>query len=85
MMPTLFAAAVNTAAWSPKTAIVMILCNVMAIAVAKATVQQPNVGAMPPSPNMFGGFSLGTIIGATSLGHIIGVGAIIGLSSMGVI
>ncbi len=84
MMP-LLAAAVDTAAWSPKTAIVMIACNIMAIAVAKATVQQPAVGAMPPSPEMFGGFSLGTVIGATSLGHVLGFGAIMGLSSMGVL
>ncbi len=85
MMPTLLAAAVDTVTWSPKTAIVMILCNVMAIAVAKATVQQPAVGAMPPSPEMFGGFSLGTIIGATSLGHVLGFGAIMGLTNMGML
>lgn len=85
MMPSLLAAAVETSAWSPKTAIVMISCNIMAIAVAKATVKQPSVGAMPPSPEMFGGFSLGTIIGATSLGHVLGFGAILGLGSMGML
>lgn len=85
MMPTLLAAAVDTAAWSPKTAIVMIACNILAIAVAKSTVQQPSVGAMPPSPEMFGGFSIGTVLGATSFGHLLGFGAILGLSSMGVL
>jgi len=85
MMPTLLALAVNTSAWSPKTAIVMIACNILAIAVAKATVKQPSVGAMPPSPAMFGGFSIGTILGATSFGHLLGIGAILGLSNMGVL
>lgn len=85
MMPTLLAATANTAAWSPTTAVVMILCNILAIAIAKATVQQPSVGPMPPSPNLFGGFSLGTVIGATSFGHLLGAGAILGLGSMGVL
>lgn len=85
MMPTLLAAVGTTSAWSPKTAIVMIACNILAIAVAKATVKNPSVGAMPPSPDLFGGFSIGTILGATSFGHLLGFGAILGLSSMGVI
>lgn len=84
-MPTLLATAIDTAAWSPKTGAVMIICNILAIAIAKATVQNPSVGPMPPSPSLFGGFSIGTILGATSLGHLIGVGAILGLGSMGVL
>jgi photosystem I subunit X len=84
-MPTLLAAAIDTSAWSPKIAIVMIGCNILAIAIAKATVQQPAVGPMPPSESMFGGFSIGTILGATSLGHVIGAGAILGMGYMGVL
>lgn len=77
------AAATNTLAWSPKTAMVMIISNILVIAIAKQTVQIQDAGAMPPSPNLFGGFSIGTILGATSLGHIVGVGAILGLSYIG--
>ncbi len=83
MMPTLLAAAVDTVSWSPKTAIVMIVCNVLAIAIAKQTIQVQDAGPMPPSPNMFGGFSIGAILGATSLGHILGAGSILGLSYIG--
>jgi photosystem I reaction center subunit PsaK len=36
-----------TITWSPKVALVMILCNVIAIAIGKATIQQPNVGLQP--------------------------------------
>lgn len=85
MMPTLLAAATDTVTWGPQTGIVMIICNILAIAIAKQTVQVQDAGAMPPSPEMFGGFSIGTILGATSLGHIFGFGAILGLSSMGVL
>ena len=36
--------------WSPKVAIVMIICNILAIAFGKATIQQQNVGPTLPSP-----------------------------------
>jgi len=41
--------------WSPKVAIVMIICNILAIAFGKATIQQQNVGPALPSPALFGG------------------------------
>ena len=72
-----------TLAWSPNVAIVMILCNIVAIAIGKFTIQQPNVGPELPSPNLFGGLSLGALLGTTSLGHILGVGVILGLSNIG--
>ncbi len=72
-----------TLEWSPTVAIVMILCNIVAIAIGKLTIQQPNVGPELPSPNLFGGLSLGALLGTTSLGHILGAGVILGLSNMG--
>jgi photosystem I subunit X len=63
----------------------MILCNVLAIAFGKFTIQQPSVGPAMPSPNMFGGFGLGAVLGATSFGHLLGAGVILGLSNLGVI
>lgn len=85
MNSALFAAVPNTLEWSPTVAIVMIVCNILAIAFAKATVKYPNVGPEMPASNMFGGFSLPTVLGATSFGHIIGAGVILGLSNMGVL
>ncbi len=85
MLTTLLAAVPNTPAWSPTTAIVMIICNILAIAIGKATIQQPNVGPQLPSPELFGGLSLGALLGTTAFGHLLGAGAILGLSNLGVI
>jgi photosystem I subunit 10 len=74
-----------TPEWSLKVAFVMIICNVLAIAIAKRTIQKPNVGPAMPSPSLFGGFSLGAVLGTTSFGHILGVGVILGLTSFGVL
>ncbi|BEV36190.1 hypothetical protein CREGCYN_10020 [Synechococcus sp. M16CYN] len=63
----------------------MIVCNVIAIGIGKATIKQPNVGAQLPSPAFFGGMSHAALLGTTSLGHIIGIGAIQGLAARGVL
>ncbi len=75
----------RTLDWSPTIGLIMILCNVLAIAIAKFSIQQPNVGPALPSPNLFGGFGLPAVIGTTCFGHILGAGVILGLSNMGVI
>jgi photosystem I subunit X len=83
---TLIAVAAPTFAWSPKVAVVMIVCNIIAIALGKFTIKHKNVGLGLPSANpMFGGMGHGAMLGVTSLGHILGAGAILGLASMGVI
>ena len=66
-------------------ALVMIICNVIAIAIGKATIKQPNVGLQLPSAAMFGGLSHGAMLGTLSLGHILGMGAILGLAARGVL
>ncbi len=75
--------AATTVQWSPKIAMIMIVCNIFAIAVGKFTIAKPNVGPGLPSPQMFGGLSLGALLGTTSLGHILGVGVILGLANTG--
>jgi photosystem I subunit 10 len=74
-----------TISWSPKVALVMIVANVIAIAIGKATIKQPDVGLKLPSSNLFGGLSHGAMLGTLSLGHILGLGAIQGLASRGVL
>ncbi len=71
--------------WSPKVALVMIVCNVIAIAIGKATIKHQNVGLQLPNSAMFGGMSHGAMLGTLSLGHILGIGAILGLASRGVV
>ncbi len=74
-----------TTSWSPKIAIIMIICNIIAIAFAKSTIKHPNVGDALPSPELFGGMGLGALLGATSLGHILGTGVILALANSGAI
>lgn len=85
MIAPLLAITPATISWSPKVALVMIVCNVIAIAIGKATIKHPNVGAQLPNPAMFGGLSHAALLGTTSLGHILGIGAIQGLASRGVL
>lgn len=84
---TLLAAATvpNTPEWSPKIAIIMIICNIIAIAIGKFTIQKPNEGPELPAPQFFGGLSLPALLGTTSFGHVLGAGVILGLASIGAI
>ena len=84
MLSPLLAIAPATVSWSPKVALVMILCNVVAIVVGKATIKHPNEGAKLPNAAFFGGMGHAALLG-TSLGHIIGIGAIQGLAARGVL
>ena len=87
MLNTLFAAASAPATfeWSPKCALVMISCNVLAYAIARATIRRPNDGFAMPNDKFFGGLSHGAFVGANCLGHILGIGSILGLASRGVL
>ena len=69
--------------WTPKVGLVMILCNVIAIAIGKATIKYPSEGRALPNSSFFGGFGYGALLATTSLGHIIGIGAIQGLAASG--
>lgn len=81
----LAAAVPATMEWSPKIAVVMIICNVLAIAIGKATIKHPSEGPALPMPDMFGGMGLPALLATTSFGHILGAGVILGLGSMGAI
>jgi photosystem I subunit 10 len=73
----------STVEWSPKIAVVMIICNIIAIALGKLFIKNPSVGPALPSPALFGGLGLGGLLGTTSFGHILGAGTILGLSYIG--
>lgn len=73
----------STVQWSPKVAIVMIVCNIIAIAFAKYTMKNPNAEPALPSPEFFGGMGLPALLGSTSFGHLLGAGAILGLANIG--
>jgi photosystem I subunit X len=73
----LLAAAVPMSqAWSPTIAIVMVVANVMGILAAMSAKKAgPSIGPL----------SMGQAIGGTCFGHLLGAGAILGLTSIGVI
>ena len=87
MIYTLFAAASAPATfeWSPKCALVMITCNILAYAIARATIRKPNEGFAMPNARFFGGLSHGAFVGANCLGHLLGIGSILGLAARGVL
>ncbi|MCT0219945.1 photosystem I reaction center subunit PsaK [Synechococcus sp. CS-1329] len=85
MIAPLLAVVPTSLTWSPKVALVMIVCNVIAIGVGKATIKYPSEGAKLPNDRFFGGFSHASLLATTSLGHIFGIGAIQGLASRGVL
>ena len=63
----------------------MIICNVLAIAFGKLTMAQPSVKPELPMPEMFGAMGFPALLATTSLGHVIGFGAILGLANMGIL
>lgn len=76
----------NTVSWSYKVAIVMIFCNIVAIALGKFALNNySSYSAEPslPSPEFFGGMGLPALLATTSLGHMIGAGVILGLANIG--
>ena len=71
----------STPAWSLSTALLMIVCNIFGLLLARNTVQKPGVGPASPVP----GLSLAQLLAGTSFGHILGAGVILGLGNAGIL
>lgn len=71
-----------TLEWTPKIAAVMVAANVLAILFGRLTIQKRNVGPSLPGLSEIVG-SIPTLLAAASFGHILGAGAILGLSNLG--
>ncbi|GAC1458210.1 MAG: hypothetical protein NVS2B14_03520 [Chamaesiphon sp.] len=76
-----------TPAWSPTVAIVMLAFNILGLIVANSAVERPGVGPSLPFglPGANKNFSLGQFIGGLAFGHILGTGAILGLTNTGLL
>ena len=86
MINTLLAAAAPVSYhWSPRVAVVMIACHVLAFAIAKANIAKPNVGLAMPNAQYYGGMSHASVVAACCLGHVLGIGSIVGLAARGVL
>lgn len=73
-----------TFSWSPKVGLIMVLCNIVAI-VLGTKIFQPGEGTQLPNPKYFGGLGLEALLATTSLGHVMGVGAILGVGAIGLL
>ena len=73
----------QTAEWSAKTAAVMILSNILCIFAGRYVIQAKGQGPTLPGPASAIGLNLPELLATTSLGHIIGAGAILGLGYIG--
>nr|ARW64932.1 photosystem I reaction center subunit X [Polysiphonia sertularioides] len=67
--------------WSAKISAIMILCNLLSIGIGRYAIKIRGLG---PSINLLGleGLGLPELLATTSLGHIIGAAAILGLKSI---
>ena len=81
----LIAVVPQTATWSAKTASVMIISNVACVFAGRYIIQAKGKGPALPGPMSSLGINLPELIATTSLGHIIGAGAILGLGYLGVL
>ena len=77
----------STIDWNPSVALVMIMCNLFAIAIGRYAIQKPGQGPDLPVPKaeVWDKFGVPELLATTSLGHIIGAGMILGLSNAGVL
>lgn len=74
----------KTVTWSTQTAIIMIICNLICIGIGRYAIKVRGLG--PGIPIMgLEGFGIPELLATTSLGHVMGAGTIIGLSSIGVL
>lgn len=75
-----------TPGWNPTIGLVMILCNVFAIAIGRFAIQKPGQGPGLRTPSgLWQKFGIPELLATMSFGHIIGTGVILGLTNAGVL
>ncbi|MBM0741783.1 photosystem I reaction center subunit PsaK [Phormidium sp. CLA17] len=87
-MPLLAAVQARSTDWSIGVGITMLLCNLFAIAIGRYAISRKGVGPKLPIqfPDPFGGeFGLPELLATASFGHILGAGAILGLTNAGIL
>jgi photosystem I subunit X len=77
----------STIDWNPSVAIIMIVCNLFAVAIGRYAIKNPGIGPdLPvPKPEVWDKFGLPELLATTSFGHILGAGIILGLGNAGVL
>ncbi|MBR8838699.1 MAG: photosystem I reaction center subunit PsaK [Stigonema ocellatum SAG 48.90 = DSM 106950] len=64
---------------------IIIGASLLALLIIPRTIRYPHVGSkIPlPFPDLFNNPSIGTFLAALSAGHIVGIGAVLGLTNIG--
>ena len=77
----------STIEWNPSVALVMIMCNLFAIAIGRYAIQKSGQGPDLPVPKaeVWENFGVPELLATTSFGHILGAGMILGLSNAGIL
>jgi photosystem I subunit X len=83
----IIAAIPHTEPWGFSTALVMIICNLVAVAIGRFAIANPGNGPdlRISKPDLFRNFSLPELLATLSFGHILGVGFVLGLTNAGAI
>ncbi len=89
MLNNLIIAAIpHTEPWRLTTALLMIVCNLLAIAITFGLVQlggKVKVVNPEDKSSLVRGFGLPELVAAMSFGHILGIGVVLGLTNIGII
>ncbi len=77
----------DTVIWNWNGTPIIIGSCLLVLLIASRTIQYPHVGPkMPlPFPALFNNPSVGTFLGSMALGHVIGIGAVLGLNNLGIL
>ncbi|HIK35674.1 MAG TPA: photosystem I reaction center subunit PsaK [Thermosynechococcus sp. M98_K2018_005] len=82
---TMVLATLPDTTWTPSVGLVVILCNLFAIAIGRYAIQSRGKGpSLPVSlPALFEGFGLPELLATTSFGHLLAAGVVSGLQYSG--
>lgn len=77
----------RTLQWSPAVGIVMSVCCLFAVLIGRYAIQKKGVGPKLPVelPAILNGFGLPELLATMSFGHVLGAGAVLGLSNAGLL
>lgn len=77
----------DTVRWSWTGTGIIVGASLLALLIIPRTIRYPHTGAkMPlPFPSLFNNPSVGSFLAAMSTGHLIGIGAVLGLNNLGIL
>ena len=77
----------DTVTWSWTGTAIIVGASLLALLIIPRTIRYPHIGTkMPlPFPEVFNNPSVGSFLAAMSTGHLIGIGAVLGLNNLGIL